>query len=118
MGSWAREGDVPEASLLFFAFGVAQGAGRGELAVGGPDDEEHAPFETFGLMNRGEREQLVFVAAFDHVFGGERLGRAVAFGRKEREFGEELFRPVVARAVVGGLAEVFEPRFGVLVVAL
>src|SRR5205085_6259185 len=47
----ARECDVPEAAFFVFAFGVAQGAGRGELAVGGPDDEDGAPVETFGLMN-------------------------------------------------------------------
>ena len=38
----ARQRHVPEAALLFFAVGVAQRSGRGELAVGGPDDEDGA----------------------------------------------------------------------------
>src|SRR5437763_2524334 len=106
MVACAREGDVPEAAFFVFAFGVAKGAGRGELAVGGPDDEDGAPFETFGLMDGGEREYLVLVAAFDNVLGCQGLRRAVAFCREQSEFGEELFSRRVARAVVRELSKV------------
>ena len=66
-------------------------------------------------MDRGERQDFIFVAAGDYIFAGERLRRAVAFGGQERKLGQELFGRVVARAVLRELAQVFEARFGVLV---
>src|ERR1700753_2695787 len=75
----ARQGYVPEATLFVLAVGVAQAAWRGEFSVRSPYDEDRAPFESLGLVDGGERQRLVLVAAFDHVLGGQSLRRAVAF---------------------------------------
>src|SRR5437870_1719709 len=52
---------------------------RRKAAVGEPDHEHSAPFQTFGLMHRGENNLLVLWPDHGHIFARERIGQSYLF---------------------------------------
>ena len=69
-------------------------------------------------MDAGQRQQLVILAAFDHLLADERLRFLKAFGREQGKLGQEILGRGVTVRKLRQAVEVFDASVGVFVIFL
>lgn len=104
----AGECDVEESAFFFDFFSAAGGHVGGDIAVGGVDDGDGVPFESFGGVDGAEDEE-VFI---EEWIGGEILGGGRGI---KSHLGEEFAAGLIACGDGFELFEVVKPSGGVVV---